>query len=152
LSEVLSRSSRIRSAPGSELARVLHVSIVRGQRPSESKGEISLLPVGERTPVRFSASGTCDDVVSALAQFAALSLDASVKSMPTLEPLPANPYLNWTGPIAEALPENPYRSSMGAVDPIPENPYRSAARTTDLETLPANPYKFTGRGKVGKSF
>jgi len=144
LSEVLSRSSRLRGAPDMELARVLRVSITRGARASESKGEISLLPTGEQTPVRFSATGACEDVIYALAQFAALSLDSSVKSLPTHEVLPPNPYLSWKGPVATELPENPYRSWDGPVaEVLPQNPYRqgSARQVTPEPALPANPYR-----------
>jgi hypothetical protein len=140
LQGVLGRTPRARAAAPHELARVFQVKVV--SRRGESLGEISVQRHSDAKPVRLSAVGKCENVLNTLAQFAAISLDpaAALASAQELE-LPANPYRNWTGPVAPPLPENPYRNWGEAVSPsLPENPYRkpSAAMTREL---PYNPYR-----------
>jgi hypothetical protein len=155
LANVLARTPKARAATAHEMARVFRVSVT--EQRGESAGEISVQRPGEATLVRFSASGTCEDVLNTLAQFAALVVDPSVASTPIQDgDLPPNPYRNWNGPLAAPLPENPYRNWAGDLAPsLPENPYRralSAASATPSENpyrsrllpadeLPDNPYR-----------
>jgi hypothetical protein len=141
LSRLLARSPYFRPAQANELARVIHVTLVRAG--NEIVGEARLLRAGASRSETVLAIGSCDIVLGKLAQFAAT---AAIPARPDRGPLPENPYLNWQGPTAEVLPQNPYlrRHASVAANPwpeerLPENPYLNW-RGPVSEALPKNPY------------
>lgn len=114
VARVLSRTPRS-THDGRELASV-QVDIVRVG--TELAGEARITRAGGAASTSVVAVGTCASIIDKLAQLTAQTLGAPLESRAVRDGvLPANPYRQWQGPVAETLPRNPYPQLLNHIGP-----------------------------------
>jgi hypothetical protein len=107
---------RSRTRDGGPHASV-QVDIVRVG--AELAGEARITRAGGGAPTSVVAVGTCESIVGKLAQLTAQALLAAPLESQAVRDgiLPANPYRQWRGPVAESLPRNPYPQLLNDIGP-----------------------------------
>jgi hypothetical protein len=85
---------------------------------SELAGEARITRPGAAGSTSVVAVGTCASIVDKLADLTLQTLGMPLESRAVRDGvLPANPYRQWRGPIAESLPRNPYPRLMNDIGP-----------------------------------
>lgn len=85
---------------------------------SELAGEARITRAGSTASTSVVAVGTCAGIIDKLAQLTAHTLGMPLESRAVRDGiLPANPYRQWQGPIAESLPRNPYPRLLNDIGP-----------------------------------
>jgi hypothetical protein len=137
VSRLLSRTPRS-AHDGRQLASV-QVDIVRVG--AELAGEARITRADGAASTSVVAVGTCASIIDKLAQLTAQALAAPLESQAVRDGiLPANPYRQWRGPVAESLPRNPYPQLLNDIGPgeqSAQQPQRGVERIAAR-----NPYRW----------
>ena len=107
---------------------------------AELAGEARITRPGVAAPTSVVAVGTCASIVDQLARLTLQTLGMPLESRAVRDGiLPANPYRQWSGPVAESLPRNPYPQLLNDIGPgeATEQPQPAAERIATR-----NPYRF----------
>ena len=107
---------------------------------AELAGEARITRAGSSVPTSVVAVGTCAGIIDKLARLTAQTLGMPLESRAVREGvLPANPYRQWQGPVAESLPRNPYPRLLNDIGP--GEPAESAQPAAD-RIAARNPYRW----------
>jgi hypothetical protein len=114
LARVLAGTAQKQNAEGGPAS--VQVDIVRVG--AELAGEARITRPGVAAPTSVVAVGTCANIVDQLARLTLQTLGMPSESRAVRDGiLPANPYRQWSGPVAESLPRNPYPRLLNDIGP-----------------------------------